>query len=104
MKDSESKIELTIELNSNEGRTRSTYRVYVWNESNGTIDLLQSDGRISMTYRESDPLQNTYPLSATKVLKIPKVYTSSTTNISPDRDKQDVLRRRSAYDQRHIYA
>ena len=82
LKDSESKIELTIELNSNEGRTRSTYRVYVWNESNGTIDLLQSDGRISMTYRESDPLQNTYPLSETKVLKIPKVYTNGTAAIS----------------------
>ena len=82
LKNSEGRIELTIELNSNEGRTRSTYRVYVWNESNGSINLLQSDGRISMDYREKDPLQNTYPLSATKVLKIPKVYTNSTAEIS----------------------
>ena len=79
LKTSEGRIELTIELNSNEGRTRSMYRVYVWNESNGTINLLQDPNTIHVNYRASDPLNGKYPLSETKVLKIPKVYTQNTT-------------------------
>ncbi len=79
LKTSEGRIELTIELNSNEGRTRSTYRVYVWNESNGTIDLLQGANTIHTNYREKDPLKDKYPLSEIKVLKMPKVYTQNTT-------------------------
>lgn len=75
-------IQLQITLNSDEGRTGSTYRVYVWNESNGSINLLQSNDRINVVYRDSDPLKDMYPLSETKVLKIPKVYTSNTTDIS----------------------
>ena len=75
-------IQLQITLNSDEGRTGSTYRVYVWNESNGSINLLQSNDRINVVYRDSDPLKDMYPLSETKVLKIPQVYTSNTTDIS----------------------
>lgn len=78
LNEDEGKIQLTITLNQNEGRTRSTYRVYVWNDSNGDADLLQDDNSINADYRRNDPLKDRYPLSETKVLKIPKVYTQGT--------------------------
>lgn len=76
------KIQLNITLNSNEGRTRSTYKVYVWNESNGNANVLSNGNNISETYKRNDDVLIGYPLSETTVLKIPKVYTSSTTDIS----------------------
>ena len=76
------KIQLQIVLNSDEGRTRSTYRVYVWNDSNGNANLLNGSDAINTSYRDMDPLYDSYPRSETKVLKIPKVYTNSTAEIS----------------------
>ena len=74
-------LQLNITLNDKEGRTRSIYRGYVWNESNGDANVL-SDGSISAAHRRSDSGLSGYPLSSTTILKIPKVYTSSTTEIS----------------------
>lgn len=74
-------LQLSISLNKNEGRTGSTYKVYVWNESNGNPNVF-GDGTINYGNRLKDDVLKDYPLSSTKILKIPKVYTSSTTEIS----------------------
>ncbi len=74
-------IKLTIGLNNTENVTGSVYKVYVWNESNGDVSVF-SGNNIIQAYKNSDAELDGYPLSSIKVLKIPKVYTNGTVDIS----------------------
>ena len=58
-----------------EGATRSLYKVYVWNESNG-------DAVIARLSRQDDSMLADYPISEITILKIPNVFTSGTTVVS----------------------
>ena len=72
---SDDKIQLSIGLNATEGATRSLYKVYVWNESNG-------DAVIARLSRQDDSMLADYPISEITILKIPNVFTSGTTVVS----------------------
>lgn len=74
-------IELTIGLNSSEQVSGSIYKVYVWNESNGDVSVFTGNS-IIQEYKTSDAGLSGYPLSSITILKMPKVYTNGTADIS----------------------
>ena len=81
---SDDKIQLSIGLNATEGATRSLYKVYVWNESNG-------DAVIARLSRQDDSMLADYPISEITILKIPNVFTSGTPVVSQTETIQAVL-------------
>lgn len=84
-------ITLNVGEGFTEGRTGSIYRVYMWNEANGNLNILDGNN-IKHGYRETiAQLTSEYPYTVTTMRLIPKVYSSGAGTVTEETPKSKMI-------------
>lgn len=84
-------ITLNVGEGFTEGRTGSIYRVYMWNEANGNLNILDGN-TIIYEYRQTiAQLTSEYPYTVTTMRLIPKVYSSGAGTVTEETPKSKMI-------------
>lgn len=84
-------ITLNVGEGFTEGRTGSIYRVYMWNEANGNLNILDGN-TIKYNYRETiAQLTSEYPYTVTTMRLIPEVYSSGAGTVTEETPKSKMI-------------
>ena len=84
-------ITLNVGEGFTEGRTGSIYRVYMWNEANGNLNILDGN-TIKYNYRETiAQLTSEYPYTVTTMRLIPKIYSSGAGTVTEETPKSKMI-------------